>query len=696
MRLSALPSTALALGRAVGRTYGPRGLWERAWYEVAWRSGLLRWREGHHRPGHRPGPLTFDAALNVAGVREWVARQPRAEAMRSHATAVAERLVAGHYALFGGEERDIDWTPQWHRHPSGGFIWPTDIHWTQLADASAEQGDIRDLWELSRLSVIGPLARAWALTGSDRWAAEFWRCVGDWIVENPAFLGPAWMSGQEVALRGISVLFGLAAFGTSSSPSADALSAVGAFLRDSERRVKATLGYASSQRNNHVISEASFLFSLAALVPSLPNRDRTLGRARRVLLRSVRDQFGPDGSYAQNSFSYQRLAMHGLLWSAWAGRQGGVDLGPEIDRAVTDSYRLVGSSLDRVTGRLPNFGSVDSSLLFRLTGCDLADFRPALVHAALATGTAPPVEAGSWDEEAVWFGHHRSPGRDAHLPSVASGTTAYQVLRGPTSHAFLHAGKHRHRPGHADQLHLDLWISAVNVARDPGTFRYTGQDQWRNAFTGEEVHNRPRTTHGAGARRLGRFFWLDWPEATVLVRVRGGDHEVVIAELAPGSGKTIIRRLVARVGDTWIVGDLVQPPAGGVVRWNLPPETVVQSTGRTSKAVGLAFVAEFHGGSRGAGLLVPREDDPTSGWESTTYGERSSLVALEVPVDQSGVAVASFAGVGAKVAEPDHDAIFQALTTPSESAALRATGTLDPKQVRSRVSSPEQSGRQGG
>jgi len=38
--------------------------------------------------------------------------------------------------------------------------------------------------------------------------------------------------------------------------------------------------------------------------------------------------------------------------------------------------------------------------------------------------------------------------------------------------ALLRYPRFRFRPSHADVLHVDLWVDAVNVLRDGGTFSY--------------------------------------------------------------------------------------------------------------------------------------------------------------------------------------------------------------------------------
>src|SRR5690606_7716177 len=95
-------------------------------------------------------------------------------------------------------------------------------------------------------------------------------------------------------------------------------------------RVQLTLRYALSQRNNHAISEAGFLWGASALLRGLPRAERLRRRAERALNEAIRDQFLPDGSYAQHSPTYQRLALHVLLWCLRVSDATGVSLPTEV------------------------------------------------------------------------------------------------------------------------------------------------------------------------------------------------------------------------------------------------------------------------------------------------------------------------------------------------------------------------------
>jgi hypothetical protein len=79
------------------------------------------------------------------------------------------------------------------------------------------------------------------------------------------------------------------------------------------------------------------------------------------------------------------------------------------------------------------------------------------------------------------------------------------------------------RPGHADQLHLDLWWRGQNIALDAGTYLYNAAPPWDNALARSLVHNTVTVNGLDQMTRAGRFLWLDWAQASRISRKQAED-----------------------------------------------------------------------------------------------------------------------------------------------------------------------------
>ena len=606
------------IAAAALRSWGVRGIGRRARYELLRRSGRLahleaRWlvRLPRH-PSIQPVPLTPQQTRLTGAERDEPVR------------------------LYGSLVLDATVPPGWHRHPLTGRLYEPSAHWTSFTDADPAAGDIKDLWELGRFGWLMPAVRRWANSRSDEDADLLWRALDSWAESNPPYRGPHWMCGQETALRGITVLFLASCLESSGATTPERRTSAARLVHTSVGRVLPTLGYALSQRNNHALSEVGFLWTAAMLSPNLPDAPTIRRRAARALTEAVQDQFLADGSYAQHSPSYHRLALHVLLWCLHVARSTGESPPAGVEAAVRRSVPFLRSILvPSSDGRMPNLGGNDGAALFALTDAPITDYRPVIAHAAAATGQASGLGLGTWDDEARWFG--LEPVSEPQLPVPAAVHT--HGLTSGAAHAVLRAGPLAHRPSHADQLHVDIWLDGEPVAVDPGSYRYTAPSPWANALAHEAVHNLPRVEKAPQAQRRGRFFWQHWTEAVVTAHSSTAAGRAIAATLTPTPSVRIHRSVIVDDG-TVIVVD--QANTRFTVRWNLPAGVGVDAAPGVTGCSGNRWSAHLvHEGQ--ARLLSPSEHDPRSGWQSIHYGHRSPTTSLEIAGSSEVPVVSCFA-----------------------------------------------------
>lgn len=581
--------TVLARLRLVLFAFGWRGIVRRASYLVRLRSGWLRRR--------LPVEETFDTSPRVAWLHRFDVGELRAayqsladyphlvEAIKQEAASV----LAGDLRLYGGAPRAVGWPPRWHVNPFTGNGYPR-VHWTAISDDDAEHGDIKDVWEPSRLPFTFVLARAFVVSGDDRYVETWWQAIEDWARHNPPNLGANWRCGQESSLRAVALSFGLSVFGDHPATTGARRQAAERILGATAARVRPTVGYALSQRNNHAISELVCLLTLRA------GSER---RLHRLLIEVLDDQFYPDGSYGQQSFTYQRLAVQTLQWLL-AVR---TDLPPRVRMRVVDvlarSRDFLARCSDPVSGWLPNYGPNDGTLLFHLDAAHYRDFRPLL--ASLGATASRAVDA----EPSLWLADPQV--NDRRTDAVEQPST-YRTLRGPRSLVLTRIGTGRHRAAHDDQQAVDVWIDGHNVIPDPGTYRYSAPEPWRNALTSAHVHSLPMAI-GEQAFTLGRFLTGGMAAAELVHHSEQDGYEVLVARRRAGMGW--LWRAIVRSADAYAVAD-VADGTDAVVRWNVAAEVGTEVT---------------HAAPDKVEPTRSRNDDPRSGWVSPVYGYREPIEA---------------------------------------------------------------------
>lgn len=429
--------------------------------------------------------------------------------------AMAESILHGNLPYFGRLSFACGFPPNWFRNPATGESVAPDRSWTTMRFASPDYGDLKFILEPSRFLFVYALARAYGVSGDERFPAAFWRAIEDWSHHNPPMSGPLWICGQESSLRILAWSFALYAFLNSPETTPERASHLTSMVAAHAWRAQQTIGYARSQRSNHLISEAVGLWTVATLFPELKDAATWRNLGSHLLEEAVLDQITPEGAHLQYSFNYHRMVLQLLLWAL---RLSPIR-GEELPTAVTDrtgaALEFLRAVVDPISGQAPNYGSNDGTLILPLSTCDYGDFRPVLQLGAAVLGRSSAIGEGPWDESPLWL-----CGESTTVTTTIESLTP--PLAGPGFHrlgtrdswALVRAGRYERRPFQADQLHVDIWHKGLNLARDAGTYLYNGDPPWDNALARTAVHNTITIDSRDQMRRAGRFLWLDWAQAT--------------------------------------------------------------------------------------------------------------------------------------------------------------------------------------
>lgn len=661
------PSPRIVTVARAARELGPGSLALYALYLAMLHSGWLRrrtpvyaWDERPLAHWMRPGLPTEPAAyLAYRLAPSFPARflfEPLADLStslakcmghhRSHLLEEANAILHGRFRLFGGAVVALGFPPPWLAFaPLGEIAAPIDVtaerHWTTYPPDSFP-ADVKLLWEASRFTWVYPLVRAYRLTGDERFAHACLHLVNSWRAANPPNRGPHWFSGQEVALRVQALCFawyGLAAHLRDAPEQAATIAHMIAVHAD---RLPATLIYARSLANNHLVSEAAGLYTAGLLFPEFRSAPRWRGLGRRWLTRSLISQVLADGGHVQHSINYHRFVLQAGLWAARLAERNNDPLPHPARTALQRMAAFERSLVDPETGRVPNFGPNDGAELLPLSPCPFQDYRPTLQLAAVLFGQdeLPP---GPWDEPCVWFGaEHRAA---SHAPSSLAEMpqAGLHGLRQETSRAILRCARFRSRPGHSDQLHLYLEHRGHPILLDPGSYLYNAPRPWDNSLASAAVHNGPVLAGVEPMRRAGRFLWLEWTEAEVLGRWKSASRrmQVMCAQHRAYRrlGIRARRSLVSFSGDLWMVCDelLGSGFQVGQVCWLLPDDPAPELTAHGLKHPGssLTILLEpprgrlvlFRTGERLGGQVLDLSC-PVWGWFSPTYARKEPALSL--------------------------------------------------------------------
>ena len=193
---------------------------------------------------------------------------------------------------------------------------------------------------------------------------------------------------------------------------------------------------------------------------------------------------------------------------------------------------------------------------------DFRDYRPQL-HALSAVLHQGIIEENNEDQ--YWYGINE---KDKNVLVQEQGMLSYPVggfylLREKDSFSFIRCGKHKDRPAHADNLHIDIWVKGENVLRDSGSYKYNTSKEFQDYFTGTESHNTVMVEDHSQMLNGGRFIWFYWSQAKKAEWSESADDYIFTGEISAFrflNPKAIHQRTVIKRKDKmeWVIIDRVQ------------------------------------------------------------------------------------------------------------------------------------------
>ena len=467
------------------------------------------------------------AASPPAGERRFTAVLPPHTAARvpeEAKTAVleaADQLLRGEWEVLGVVRTDLV-LPDWFHDPVTGRRSPPDRYAFRIDHRSEEQtGNVKQVWEISRLQHLTLLATAWFLTHDQTYARRVADQLRSWWRENPFLSGVHWTSGIEIGIRLISLAWIRRLLD-------DWPGVADLFERDElavqqirwHQQYLAAFRSRGSSANNHVIAEAAGQLVASCAFPWFPESERWRRKSARLLERElVRNTF-PSGIGRELASDYQCfVAELGLLAAVEAEASGH----PLSAAAWQRLCAMVDSAAALLDERLrpPRQGDSDEGRAL-LLDAPTPNRWPSL----LALGEAlfgrldwwprTAADAGSSIIGALARATRDIAGRPAQRPSRFADagmtllrTTGEQAPEiwcrcdgGP--HGYLSIAAH----AHADALSVEVRYGGVDVLADPGTYCYHGEPAWRSYFRSTIAHNTVELDGRSQSSDGGPFLWL--------------------------------------------------------------------------------------------------------------------------------------------------------------------------------------------
>ena len=623
--------------------------------EVPWRARDQVLRLAWSRRQVRPGQVAA-AAPQPAGEHRFAATLPPGTAARVPEEArkaildSADRLLRGEWEVLGVFRTDLV-RPDWFLDPVTGRRSAPDQYAFRVDHRSEEHvGNVKQVWEISRLQHLTLLATAWFLSQEQAYAERVADQLRSWWRENPFLSGVHWTSGIELGVRLISLVWIRRLL--DDWPGARDL-----FERDPlaaqqirwHQQYLATFRSRGSSANNHVIAEAAGQLVASCAFPWFTESERWRRNSARLLERELIRNTFPSGIGRELASDYQCfVAELGLLAAVEAGASGhpvGAGTWQRLCAMVDSAAALVDERL-----RPPRQGDSDEGRAL-LLDAPKANRWPSLLalgetlFGRLSWWPRVPADAASVIIGAVPGARHDLAGRPSDRPwrFADAGTTILRTTGehvpeiwcrcdgGP--HGFLSIAAH----AHADALSVEVRYAGLDVLADPGTYCYHGEPAWRSYFRSTIAHNTMEIDGQSQSAEGGPFLWLRHANARELGVQDIGDAAEWTAEhdgyLALHPAARHRRRVwldrISRSLD--IVDEIGGSPHDVRLAFHLGPEVEAEMDGESA-------VLRWPGASTpgAARLELPPlrwsvhrgETNPILGWYSPGLGRRVPAITL--------------------------------------------------------------------
>ncbi|MGZ9159477.1 MAG: heparinase II/III family protein, partial [Nitrospira sp.] len=344
------------------------------------------------------------------------------------------------------------------------------------------------------------LGRAFAVTGDEGFADEFFVQVQRWLGQNRPGLGANWACAMEVALRAMNLLAAFQLLRGATSLTEERLKMMLSLFEQHGRYIRGHLEFSYIATGNHYLSDIVGLLWLGVCLPELEQAHEWRAFGLREMLREMDKQILADGAHCESSTGYHRFVLELFLYTFILCRANTIEIGSQHWRKLRSMTEYLRAYL-RPDGQAPLIGDTDSGRVLPLATHAAADHGYLLGIAAAVFNEPDFKISDELPEEILWLLGETGldtfkrlttaeKGDETSAGFCAAGTL---ILRDQDLYLLLNAsgpglfGRGAH--GHNDALSLEVAACGTSFIGDPGTYVYTGDLPLRHEFRSTGFHS---------------------------------------------------------------------------------------------------------------------------------------------------------------------------------------------------------------
>ena len=533
--------------------------------------------------------------------------------------------------LFSSFSTSFNNIPDWLTNPiTGKRILNSHRPWSKILDFDSEVGDIKVLWELSRMDWV--LAFACQIRQGDSVKLEalnLW--LADWCKNNPPYLGPNWKCGQEASIRVMNLAMGVMVLGQKANETTSTLRCL---ISLHLQRIERTLGYAIAQDNNHGTSEAAALFIGGSWLFEFGcDKASSWQHTGQYLLENrIKKLIGSQGTFSQYSLNYQRMMLDTVcMVELWRLKMQLPSFSETYYDQVIKATSWLYHMIDAASGNGPNVGANDGARLFQFTSAAYRDYRPTVQLAMILFCKKLAYDEGPWNDAVRFLGVELPTQKIEPAGDYLADDGGFAVIRNHDAMIMMRYPRFKFRPSQSDALHVDLWIRGSNILRDAGTYSYNTKPYWLDYFGGTKGHNTIQFDDRDQMPRISRFLFGEWLQTSTLAGINlAGNNKSFRASYRDYKGASHTREIILMPTCLMVKDSVSGFSYKAVLRWRLlPGEWLINVNNDIVSLVGPDKIK-----IRLICSLPLSRVELKDGLESLFYLRKTALPVLEVEVNQ--------------------------------------------------------------
>ncbi len=418
-----------------------------------------------------------------------------------------EEIKNGRFTFFNKKKIDLGNDYNWITNPDSKYQYDISKHFSLIQDLSKEAGDIKYVWEKARFSFLYDVIR-YDYHFEDDQSTFVFNQIEDFIDKNPINTGPNYKCSQEISLRILNWTFAVYYYKNSKSLTSELFDKIMNAIYWQLHHVYNNIDFSRiAVRNNHAITETLMLYLSGLLFPFIPETKSWSKAGKKWFEQEIDYQIYEDGTYLQYSMNYHRVVIQLLTWGIRLAEIHNDRFKKHVYDKAQASLKFLDTCLSNENGQLPNYGSNDGALFFKLTSDDYRNYSSQLDDLRAVLSGKGYYDSTSY----YWYGIdviQQIKHIQKEMCSFDKG--GYYVINDKGSKTFIRCGSYKDRPAQSDNLHVDIWVDGINYLRDSGTYKYNTSQELSHYFLGCEGHNTVSIDGQNQMLKGSRFIWFNW------------------------------------------------------------------------------------------------------------------------------------------------------------------------------------------